>query len=332
VARLDQKPVRIGGDTVVKARVGLALTALLAGCSLQQTSTAQLPATISNVPVQPAVFPHHLTFRYVGKAQAFRVPAKTTQLSIIAIGGRGGGIASSYGGRVSALIPVRSGETLEIRVGGNGQHVDGGFNGGGKGGYYGFSDDKRNGYGGGGATDIRENGNMLKDRVLVVGGGGGQGGGDDVQSYPRFGVGGQGGNLIGGVGEAGYPQYNTYDCFNITGCGGRGGTQGSGGDGGSGGSGDCTGGTGSVGSPGLGGRGATANGSKSYDCGGLGGGGGAGYYGGGGGGQGASLNSNTVGGGGGGGGGSSYVEKSATDVHMWSGWIKNPYGLVVIRW
>ena len=309
------------------------LAAALAGCGAQTVPVAQFPAATSNATIQPDVFPHHLTFRYVGKAQQFRVPAKITHLSIIAIGGRGGGATASYGGRVSALIPVRSGETLTIRVGGNGALTDGGFNGGGKGGYYGFSNNKRNGYGGGGATDIRQYGDLLESRILVAGGGGGQGGYDDVNGYSNYGVGGKGGALIGGIGAAGYPQYKTYNCEQFPSCGGKGGTQRAGGDGGYGGSGsECEGSDGMAGAFGSGGRGAKMRRSSSYECGGLGGGGGGGYYGGGGGGQGAVDNSNDVGGGAGGGGGSSYVERKASDVHMWHGWTKNPYGLVVIRW
>lgn len=317
--------------------LSLAVAAALAGCGAQHlpatTIPGALPGAVTDSMIGPAVFAHHLTFRYVGKPQQFTVPKKTTHLSIIAIGGRGGGETGSFGGRVSAIISVYPGESLTIRVGGNGAHTDGGFNGGGKGGYYGFSNDKRNGYGGGGATDIREYGDLLQDRVLVAGGGGGQGGSDDVDGYSAYGVGGKGGALIGGPGASGYPQYKTYACLQYPSCGGKGGTQGSGGAGGFGGDGDeCHGTNGLAGSLGIGGRGAKMRRSGSVECGGLGGGGGGGYYGGGGGGQGAVNSSNSVGGGAGGGGGSSYVEHKATDVHMWHGWTKNQYGLVVIRW
>jgi hypothetical protein len=139
--------------------------------------------------------------------------------------------------------------------------------------------------------------------------------------------------LIGGVGGAGYPQFKTYACSEYPSCGGKGGTQKSGGDGGLGGNGTlCSGTTGARGEFGLGGRGAKMRRYTSYECGGLGGGGGGGYYGGGGGGQGPSDGSNDIGGGGGGGGGSSYVERQASDVHMWHGWTQNQYGLVVVRW
>jgi hypothetical protein len=64
-----------------------------------------------------------------------------------------------------------------------------------------------------------------------------------------------------------------------------------------------------------------------------GGGGGGGYYGGGGGGGGSSFETYCIAAGGGGGGGSSYVEPSATDVHMWQGWKKSAgNGLVVLSW
>jgi hypothetical protein len=74
------------------------------------------------------------------------------------------------------------------------------------------------------------------------------------------------------------------------------------------------------------------SGTSSYQFGGLGDGGGGGYYGGGGGGSGGSGDSSADEGGGGGGGGSSYVEPTATDVHMWRGWKSNEYGLIVISW
>jgi hypothetical protein len=45
------------------------------------------------------------------------------------------------------------------------------------------------------------------------------------------------------------------------------------------------------------------------------------------------LSTSGVGGGGGGGGGSSYVESTATKVHMWRGWKSaKSNGLVVISW
>jgi hypothetical protein len=77
---------------------------------------------------------------------------------------------------------------------------------------------------------------------------------------------------------------------------------------------------------------ASAGGGYKYNTAG-GGGGGGGYYGGGGGGGGSSFETYCIAAGGGGGGGSSYVERSATDVHMWKGWKQSAGdGLVVINW
>lgn len=316
----------------MKNAASFVLAGLLAGCGAQR-----LPATTSpSFDVKPNIFAHHITYRYVGKAQKFNVPAGVTSISVIAIGARGGSdpyTEGSYGGRVSALIPVHDGDVLWVRVGGNGTATGGGYNGGGKPGLNGETGDDA--YGGGGATDIREGGDVLADRVLVAGGGGGQGGYDEgTSSGGRYGIGGKGGSLVGGTGSDGYPNYGEDGCYGgYAACGGTGGSQTSGGSGGIGGeSADCIGHTGSMGSLGAGGRGAKASRrSELHLCGGLGGGGGGGYYGGGGGGQGAGAASGSAGGGGGG-GGSSYVERNATDVHMWQGWQQNQFGLVVLRY
>jgi hypothetical protein len=67
-------------------------------------------------------------------------------------------------------LPVVPGERLAIFVGGTPSGPAGGYNGGGSGvastsGYSGYFDS----YGGGGATDIREGGSALRDRILVAG-------------------------------------------------------------------------------------------------------------------------------------------------------------------
>jgi hypothetical protein len=85
---------------------------------------------------------------------------------------------------------------------------------------------------------------------------------------------------------------------------------------------------------GKGGRGGDGGKNRSYAHGDGGGGGGGGYYGGGGGGGGNAGYGSVYGfPGGGGGGGSSYVEPSATNVHMWQGWKQSAHnGLVVLSW
>lgn len=305
------------------------LVAALAGCA-----TPQIPVTQSATYDAPKTYTHHLTFRFIGnKQQMFKVPKDVAHIFVVAIGGEGGGATISHGGRVSAIVPVTPRETLTIHIGGNGGLSSGGYNGGGDGG---SNAPKGNGYGGGGATDIRANGDSLADRIVVAGGGGGQGGDDSYNgSHAPYGFGGKGGGLTGGPGDGGWPSYYGTNCYgDYFSCGGEGGGQTRGGAAGTGGEGFyCYGSAASSGVFGIGGAGAEVpSGTSSYQCGGLGGGGGGGYYGGGGGGSGGSGDSSADEGGGGGGGGSSYVEPTATDVHMWRGWKSNEYGLIVISW
>ncbi len=281
--------------------------AMLAGC---RGLTAGNVVPTSDAP--SSSLPKHRSFYFTGRAQDFRVPEGVTNISVVARGAKGAGNRVAFGGRVTAVIRVTPGEKLVIYVGGDASGNTGGFNGGADGGFL------RNpyfGYGGGGASDVRQGGRNLDNRVLVAGGGGGRG--EAGYSY-RGGAGGEGGDATGGSGENG-----PYS-------GGGGGTQYSGGSGGSGGYLDDNPGIdGSLGAGGVGGWGCSTS---SCDWGGAGGGGGGGYYGGGGGGTG-SAEGPYGNGGGGGGGGSSYVEPSATKWHMWRGW-KNPThnGLVVISW
>jgi len=310
-----------------------AIVAMLAGCG-----GTQPPMGAPNALDPPRK--HHRqkqsqTFSFTGSEQTFTVPAGVKQIRVIALGGSGGGGMGARGGRVSAVIPADPGESLAVYVGGGTDGQLGGFNGGGKGGYSSWEvrGIHSHGHGGGGASDVRENGDSLADRVLVAGGGGGQGGfdcGNRCQTYGLSGAGGAGGGTTGGGGQGGGG--GVYGAG-----GGGGGTQSAGGAGGKGGdSGSGYSGIGHAGRAGHGGHGG-------YGClhhqhgycgeGGGGGGGGGGYNGGGGGGAGASIERTYVGGGGGGGGGSSYAERRATDVHMWQGW-KNPdrNGLVVFSW
>jgi uncharacterized repeat protein (TIGR02543 family) len=241
--------------------------------------------------VTPAYAAGEIIFNYTGAEQTYIVPAGACTVTVAASGARGGGDWSvGSGSQVNATIPVTPSETLYIYVGGEGGYGgSGGFNGGGNGGS-GYGD----GGGGGGASDIRQGGNALTNRVIVAGGGGGAGGGDWNYHY-----GGGGGNGDGGNGWRyyGYPDYEIYG-----GNGGSGGSGGNGGNGGSGGSGIYGGNTGSNGSSNLGGSGGSA---ISYAGGG--GGGGGGFYGGGGGGAGGHDSSDSTGSGGGGGGGSNLV-------------------------
>jgi hypothetical protein len=296
--------------------------AFLAGCG-GQASNGAMPSGVPD-----SSLPHHKTFNYTGAAQDFTVPAGVTHISVVARGGAGAGTSAGpggNGGRVHAIIPVTPGEKVFVLVAGPASDASGGFNGGATGGK-GVDCRSCTGYGGGGASDIRLVGDKLSDRILVVGGGGGGGGlGEPFStSIPPPGYGGKGGGSTGGSGSMG----------DGGGGGGRGGTQSNGGAGGAGGAGIYHRTNGRAGKSGSLADGGTGGASRPSGYGnGGGGGGGGGYYGGGGGGGGGAWPSGPDTSGGGGGGGSSYVERSATNVHMWQGW-KNATtnGLVVLSW
>ncbi|MGC2405863.1 MAG: glycine-rich protein, partial [Candidatus Cybelea sp.] len=145
---------------------------------------------------------HHRTFHYTGTEQTFKVPRGVTQVTVTASGASGPygtvngscTLAGGLGGLVQATIPVMPAETLAVFVGGEGTigaacnsasgNGIGGFNGGGDGGSAGYG---HIGHGGGGASDVREGGSALSDRILVAGGGGGQG------AFAALGGGGTGG-------------------------------------------------------------------------------------------------------------------------------------------
>ncbi|MGB8964955.1 MAG: glycine-rich protein [Candidatus Cybelea sp.] len=133
-------------------------------------------------------------------------------------------LTGGNGGIVTATIAVTPGETLAIFVGGEGTGdtsncspgSDGGFNGGGAGGSENYC---LNGTGGGGASDVRQGGDELGDRVIVAGRGGG---GAIANSVFAAGDGSFGGGNVGARGT-GVP---------VGGYGGTGGTQDRGGKGG----------------------------------------------------------------------------------------------------
>jgi hypothetical protein len=299
-----------------QALSGCATAALLAGCG-----GLQMPISAHVTSGTTPSFKHYRLFTYTGLQQSFKVPAGVTHVTITAygaIGAIGGNPASGYtssggnGGLVSATIPVTAGERLAIFVGGSGGR--GGFNGGGSGYRYGYGT-------GGGASDVRQAGNRLADRVVVAaGGGGGAGTGNGYGSGGYFpGAGGSGGGRQGGSGYGGTGA--------LSGGGGNGGTQSTGGEGGAGGgaSSNCGGSDGALGAGGAGG--------SSPSCGANGGGGGGGYYGGGGGGAGGFRTSNyEYGPGGGGGGGSSFAESRATHVKIIGGGANQGNGSILILW
>jgi len=178
------------------------------------------------------------TFNYTGSEQTYTVPAGVSEVEITVEGaGMGAG-----GGRAIGRLIVTGGETLYVYVGEQPPALNqaaGGWNGGG-------TNTDGNGRGGHGASDVRQGGNSLSDRVIVGGGAGGDAG-------LSYGAGGYGGGANGGAGATSLNP-------------GGGGTQSAGGSAGDG--------TASNGTLGVGG-----NSSTSYA-----GSGGGGYYGGGGGG------------------------------------------------
>jgi hypothetical protein len=217
------------------------------------------------------------TFPYTGVAQSLLLPAGVSAVTVEAYGaGSCSGVKG--GGSGVGFVPTHTPETLAIYVGGEGACAPSAiaFNGGGAGG----SGCGQAVGGGGGASDVREGGIALSNRIAVAGGAGGVG---TAPSGITAAAGGFGGGLTGGAGGS-----------NGISAGGGGGTATAGG------------------LPGLGST-ATAGtqvsggtGSSNAAGAGCGGGGGGGYWGGGGGGDG------NPGYGGGGGGGSAYAEPTAT--------------------
>ena len=190
-----------------------------------------------------------VTFNYTGAMQTWTVPGGTSTITVDARGAKGGtnsaGSTGGLGGRVLATLPVTSGQTVNIFVGGANTSATGGYNGGGNGG-------STYGMGGGGATDIRIGGTALANRKIIAGGGGGAG--YNCGSSQEWG--GAGGDLTGGTG---------WQCGSQASYTGMGGSQLAGGI--------SQYGYGTAGASGIGGSGQST----------YGGGGGGGYYGGGGG-------------------------------------------------
>jgi hypothetical protein len=262
------------------------------------------------------------TVPYTGAAVTWTVPTGVTTATFTLDGAAGGSdlndAAGGAGAEVTATGNVTSGDEYRIRVGGAGGAGDildginnpsvggygyiggfssdpyasnGGYNGGGSGGFGSRYADSGggagNGGGGGGASDVY----LGSTPIAVAGGGGGVGGNG-------FGFGGGGGGVAGVAGTAGGGGIAGFD----EGFGGV---------------------AGIAGSSGVAGDGhAGSTGADEYGSGG-GGGGGGGYAGGGGGGAGSGLDAYLGGsqgigdpipggGGGGGGGGASYVAPSWT--------------------
>jgi uncharacterized repeat protein (TIGR01451 family) len=248
------------------------------------------------------------TFAFTGAAQSWTVPAGVTSATFGVLGAQGGSnlgstAAGGKGAEVNASLPVTPGQTLQIVVGGAGTSdpfsATGGFNGGGGIPYSAVVNESGTG---GGASDVRQGGTDLANRVLVAGGGGGAGGDG---TFGASGLGGGGGDSSG-AGTSGASAGPATG-----GGGGHAGVPDGDGLGGAGGGADSIGDAGGDGSLGQGGAGGD-HGFPGY--GGFGGGGGGGYNGGGGGGGGGQSSSSGFyeSGGGGGAGGSSYIAASAS--------------------
>lgn len=115
-----------------------------------------------------------LVFNYINATQEWIVPADVYEIEVELYGAQGGSNGSGIGGfgaKVSGILHVTPGQTLNLNVGQQPTSTTGGNSGAEKSGGDGFS----SGRGGGGASDIRINGNSLNDRVIVAGAGGGNG-------------------------------------------------------------------------------------------------------------------------------------------------------------
>ncbi|MEV6553605.1 glycine-rich protein [Streptomyces sp. NPDC051597] len=251
----------------------------------------------------PALAATTVAFAYTGGSQSFTVPAGVYSIDVDAFGAQGqdgpaGGSAGGLGGEAQSRLAVTPGQILQINVGGSGGF--GGSGAAGKG-----MDPDTDGGAGGGASDVRQGGNGLSERLLVAGGGGG--GGNWIGTAVS-GMGGSGGGTTatpGGDGSDGAT-------------GGGAGTAVAGGSGGLGANGAEPAAAGSPGLGGTGGAGASGTG---------GGGGGGGWFGGGGGGGILSSPSATVGSAGGG-GGSGYGPAGTvfqTGVHAGDGSVSITY-------
>lgn len=206
----------------------------------------------------PDCAPGSQTFNYTGGIQTFVIPSCGTTLTVDAYGAQGGDSFNHHnsvggkGGRVQATVTVQSGATLYVTVGEKPTNKAGGYGGAGDG----VKDPQQTtwiGAGGGGASDLRLDGQSLGNRILVAAGGGGA-----CPNTPND-YGGVGGGLTGGSGNS-----------NSAGSEGKGATQSAGGVGGTR-SGYLPGQQGSAGQGGMAGSNT------------AGGGGGGGWYGGGGG-------------------------------------------------
>jgi hypothetical protein len=223
---------------------GALVGALLVAASPGTASAAGCATVGSQV---TCTFSYNGTTGSDGTPQPFVVPTGVTSVTIEAWGPTGEGNGAP-GGHVKGTVTVIPTETLMVRVGGFPAGTTGGYNGGGN---------SLGRMAGGGASDVRQGGDALTNRIVVAGGGGGGSAGFPI----NIGSSGDGGGPNGGAGT-----------FCDLGCGGGSPTQGGKGGVGSG----CAGSNGGDGRLAVGGDGGNG-------CGFFAGGGGGGLYGGGGG-------------------------------------------------
>ena len=113
-------------------------------------------------------------FRYSGKCEKFRLSKGRYKFELWGANGGSVNTTTSYGGYSSGIIYLTEEKEFYACVGGKGNcstqtsECLGGFNGGGNG-----SAVEYGGCGGGGATDVRKDLDLLKSRIIVAGGSGG---------------------------------------------------------------------------------------------------------------------------------------------------------------
>jgi Bacterial Ig domain/Gametolysin peptidase M11 len=244
-----------------------------------------------------------VTFRYSGAPTTWSVPPGVSEAEFTVEGARGGGFGFNFGGRVDApLAPLTTGEAVTVNVGGAGEPISDGGEGG-----YGGGGDGTFGAGGGGFSSVK-----LGSALMLLAAGGGGEGADGLNATTGQSLAGGSGSQGGEIGADGHNGVaSTANGATLRGGkgGSRGGSfEGSGTDGAGGAGGEVSGSSSCVGGAITGAPG--ADGSAFSGGGGApsaGGGGGGGYFGGGQGGGGASDACGNTAGWGGGGGGSSFA-------------------------
>ena len=160
-----------------------------AACTIQVGTGATYTFTVGDQPVTIYCKAARLyqgepsDFTYSGEVQSYNIPAGAKSLILEVWGAQGGTYSSSYqggkGGYSVGTIPTAGLSSVSVYVGGQpamstpgaGSNITGGYNGGGQGHSTSYSGTTTYAQAGGGATDIRVNGNTLYDRVIVAGGG-----------------------------------------------------------------------------------------------------------------------------------------------------------------